>query len=258
MREKRFSPFVNKYLILILAAVSILTFLFGIFRTIDHISFTETALETEAVITDAYVGYESGDNSGKYCDAYMEYIVDGVTYNCLVENFDTTADLSVSKRDYIGLKTTLLYDPEYPSDVRFKTNNPGIILIAVGLLAAGACVYLYRRNGYYERLIKNGAVLDAEIVDVECKITEKYDEFGCEKKYYSILVCEWVNPLTGQKYTFRSPQTEAFLKPFLGQTVRVYADPQNYEKYFIDMDRLLEQPVVNGKNKHLTYPEIFK
>ncbi len=245
MREKRFSPFVNKYLLLILAAVSIITLLVGICKTIDHISFNRTALETEAVITDAYVGYSSGDDAEKYCDAYMEYIVDGVTYNCFVENFDTTYDLSVSKRDYIGLKTTLLYDPEYPSDVRFKTNNPGITLITVGLLAAAACVFLYRRNGYYEKLIKNGAVIDAEIVDVECKMTEEYDEFGCKKKYYSILVCEWVNPLTGQKYTFRSPRTEAFLEPFVGRTVRVYADPKNYEKYFIDVDRLLEQPVMN-------------
>ncbi len=253
MREKRYSPFVNKYLLMILAAVSVITLLVGICKTIDHISFNRTALETKAVITDAYVGYSSGDGAEKYCDAYMEYTVDGVTYNCFVENFDTTYDMSVSKRDYIGMKTTLLYDPKYPSDVRLITGNPGITLIAVGLIMAAGCVFLYFRNGYYERMIKNGAVLDAEIVDVECKITEEYDEFGCEKNYCSILVCEWVNPLTGQKYVFRSQRIKEFVEPYVGQTVRVYADPQNYEKYFVDVDDLLAKPFMNGKSKAFTY-----
>jgi len=259
MRERRYMPRTSKYVILFLAAASLATLLLGIYMTVENAAFKKKALETEAVITDAFVRRRSGSgkHSGKrhVCDAYMEYVIDGVTYNCTVDNYDRSYGY-ISESDYIGRTVILLYDPDDPTNARpADSRGVGVPLIAVGIITAGVCVFFYMQGNYYERLIKSGAVLDAVVVDVEHKTVVQYSRYEAfrDEEHYRILVCEWENPITKQKYIFRSKRIKEFVEPYVGQTVRVYADPKNYERYFVDVDDLLDKPFMNGKSKPFTY-----
>ncbi len=273
MRERRYRPYTSKYVLLFLAAASFFTVLLGLLMVVDQANFNKKAAATEAVITDAYVRRKGGRSSGRryVCNAYLEYTVNGVTYNCTIRNFDRSYGY-ISKSDYFGRIVTLMYDPDDPSDARYADKRGvGVPLMIAGAAMAGMFAFFYRKNGYYEKLIKNGAVLDAVVVDIEHKTVVHYyrsrsrGAFGTrggtnytDEDNYRIIVCEWENPLTGQKYVFRSRRIKEFVEPYVGQTVRVYADPQNYEKYFVDVDDLLAKPFTNGKSKAFSYENTSK
>ncbi len=265
MREKRYQPYTHKYVLLFLAAASFVTLLLGIYKIADSAAFKKKAVETEAVITDAYIHSSSdGDAGTSYtCTAYLEYSVNGTVYNCTVRNYDRSRRY-MTESDYIGNRVPMLYDPDDPSDARpANRREVGVPLLIAGIATAAMCAFFYHQNNYYEKMIKNGAVLDAVVVDVEHKtVVHRYrsgrglSSIGSsytDEDYYSILVCEWENPVTKQKYIFRSQRIKEFVEPYVGQTVRVYADPRNYEKYFVDVDSLLSQPFLNGKKKPYTY-----
>lgn len=269
MRERRYRPYTSKYVLMFLAAASFFTVLLGLIMTVDQANFNKKAAVTEAVITDAYVRRTGSRRSGgrRYvCNAYLEYAVDGKEYSCIVKNFDRSYGYT-SKSDYFGRTVTLLYDPDDPSDARpAGRKGAGVPLMIAGAVMAGMFTFFNRKNGYYEKLIKSGAVLDAVVVDIEHKTVVHYYRsrsrgfFGArgganytDEDNYRVIVCEWENPLTGQKYVFRSQRIKEFVEPYVGQTVRVYADPQNYEKYFVDVDDLLAKPFMNGKSKAFTY-----
>lgn len=270
MREKRYRPYTSKYVLLFLAAASFITLVLGVYNIADYSSFKNKAAETEAVITDAYV-YHSYRRSGRRrrsryeCTAYLEYTVNGETYNCTIRDFDSSS-LYMSESDYIGRSVTLLYDPDNPSDARpANRKGAGVPLTVAGIALAAMCAFFYGQNNYYEKMIKNGAVLDAVVTDIEHKTVVHRYRTGrglslraavnsyTDEEHYSIIVCEWENPLTGQKYIFRSQRVKEFVEPYVGQTVRVYADPQNYNKYFVDVDDLLAKPFMSGRNKAFTY-----
>lgn len=266
MREKRYQPHTNKYVLLFLAAASFVTLLLGIYKTADSAAFKNKAVSTEAVITDAYVRRRSGNRSSRrryICNAYLEYAVDGTAYSCTVKNYDRSYTY-VTESDYIGRIVPLLYDPDDPSDARpADRREVGVPLLTAGIAMAAMCAFFYHQNNYYDKMIKNGAVLDAVVVDIEHRTVVHRYGYGrgltrirsgyTDEDYYSIIVCEWENPITKQKYIFRSQQIKEFVEPYVGQTVRVYADPRNYSKYFVDVDSLLSQPFLNGKSKPFTY-----
>lgn len=263
---KRYQPYTHKYVLLFLAAASFVTLLLGIYNIADSAAFKNKAVETEAVITDAYVQRRSGSRSSRrryICTAYLEYSVGGTAYSCTVRNYDRSYTY-VSESNYIGRIVPVLYDPDDPSDARpANRREVGVPLLIAGIATAAMFAFFYYQNNYYDKMIKNGAVLDAVVVDVEHKtVVHRYrsgrglSHIGSsytDEDYYSILVCEWENPVTKQKYIFRSQQIKEFVEPYVGQTVRVYADPRNYAKYFVDVDSLLSQPFLNGKKKPYTY-----
>lgn len=272
MRERRYLPYTKNSVLVTLAVVAFVTLLIAVCFAADYANFKRKAETAEAVVTDASV-YRSSRRSGRrrssryICTVYLEYTVDGETYNCTISDFDRSS-IYISENDYIGMIVPILYNTDDPSDAREAKPRATAPFVITGIAAGLLCLVLKYRNNYYERMIKNGAVLDAVVVDVEHKTTVHYSRYRShrlpgvdsfrDEEHFSIIVCEWENPVTKQKYVFRSQKVSEFVEPYVGQTVRVYADPQNYEKYFVDVDFLLDRPFMNGKSKPFTYQKISK
>ncbi len=273
MRERRYLPYTKNSVLVTLAVVSFVTLLIAICLAVDYANFKRKSETVNAVVTDAYVSHRTRRSrgrrrsSGYSCTVYLEYTVDGETYKYTIHDYDRSS-IYISEDDYIGMTVPILYNTDDPSDAREAKQRTTAPFVITGIGAGVLCLILSYRNKYYERMIKNGAVLDAVVVDVEHKTEVRYSRYRSrmfsgvdgfrDEEHFSVIVCEWENPITKQKYVFRSQKVSEFVEPYVGQTIRVYADPQNYEKYYVDVDYLLAQPFMNGKNKHFTYPKISK
>ncbi len=272
MRERRYLPYTKNSFLVTLAVIAFVTLLIAICLTVDYANFKRKAEAVDAVVTDAYVFRHTRRSNGRRrtrysCTLYLEYTVNGETYKYTISDYDRSS-VHLSEDDYIGMTVPILYNTDDPSDAREAKPRTTAPFVITGIGAGLLWLILSYRNKYYERMIKNGAVLDAVVVDVEHKTTVHYSRYRSrmlpgvdsfrDEEHFSIIVCEWENPVTKQKYVFRSQKVSEFVEPYVGQTVRVYADPQNYEKYFVDVDYLLDQPFMNGKSKPFTYQKISK
>lgn len=267
MKEKRYHPFTSKYIIMLLAIIGFAAVFWGIFLAADYAHFIKTAVSTEAVITDTYIHHLKG--SRRICDAYLEYTVDGKNYKFVIYNYASGSSYNMREKNFLGRRVKLLYNPANPAQSRTDEEPYGrsALIVMAGIASWILCAYFNRRNRYYQKLFASGAVLDAVVTDIEHKTvvyrgrTRARGIFGAGRKFanytdeehYSIIVCQWNNPVTGEVYVFRSVRVKEFVEPYVGQTIRVYADPSNYEKYFVDVDSLLAQPFLNGKSKPFTF-----
>ena len=56
------------------------------------------------------------------------------------------------------------------------------------------------------------------------------------------ILCEWCNPVSGQVHKFSSLAKDNALPNYIGKSVKVYVDPNDYSKYYVDVDSVINQP----------------
>lgn len=257
MSEKKYLPHTSKYFILALVPVSLVLIFWGIFLSADYNIFMKDAVNAVGVITDVYI---STSDDKDVCNAYVEYVVDGVSYEYYIHRYDR--GYLLHKNDYIGNMVELLYSSKNPAKARLAEAPyaKSIYMLLAGIAAAVLCYVLYRKNKNFDRIIQNGITLDAIITKIET--VNEYElgiqgflgtrRFDDEPDPIFVIVCEWENPVTGQKYEFKSIQIKEFVEPYVGRTIKVYVDPDNYSKYFVDINSILAQPF-NEKTKPFSY-----
>lgn len=261
------TPFTSKYFILFLVPFALILVIWGLSESSEYIMFRMNSARTEATVVEAYIPYDYSERIYN-CHVKIEYKVNGRIYNSYILYYDRGSDLR--SKQYKGEKVSVLYHTQKPELTGNFVEKPmkGAVLIQLGIASAIVCVILYKRNIRYDDIIRNGITLDAVVTDIESDdpvmknmavnaaeiiITQGMSNPSPEdnEKGYSII-CEWENPVSGQVHKFRSKAIDAFLTPYIGNKITVYVDPNDYSKYWVDIDSLLKQPM-SMKPKPYTY-----
>ena len=196
---------------------------------IEHKHFMETAQETIAVISD--VRKERVRRNGKYrtdYDIYVQYEVDGVTYNQELNGS------SSSMR--VGSTIVVYYDPENPRDVR-SSNNSGMqgfaIAFSLVFVVLGAFIGIVPavKFGKLKKLKETGQQITAVITEVVVDKTVRIN-----KRHPYKMICEAVDPLTNEKYIYSSESFVGNIDYLWNQQVTVYYDPYDKDRYYVDID----------------------
>ncbi len=209
--------------------------MFGVIFTIVIITtilswgeFSKTAMQTDAIITDITTTVERR-HSGKtkrYHHVYVEYQVDGVTY-------DNKLDYYIGGM-HEGQTVTINYDPEHPDRIMSKPYTMSIIMtvfvLIFGGIGAALLVTEIKRGIYINKLIANDCY-------VYCSNwTEQTSSTKVNDVRYMLAVFTYEDG-SGRKYSFNSNPYHPNKCPFYkGQSVKVYVDLNNGDKYYVSPD----------------------
>lgn len=202
-------------------------------------SFMENAETTRAEITDIvrHHHYRKGKDGNDY-DVWIEYTVDGKTYNSRINSYDSSM--------YVGKEIEVFYDPENPSDV-WTDSNVGIIIFTAigGLFFVLGIIFLVSAiiKGRKIKLLKqNGEALTGTIINV-CMNTN----VRINNRHPYKAECKVISPYDGEEYLYSSENINSDISHFVGMTVTVFVDKNDKSKYYVDMDELMER--YNEENK---------
>lgn len=105
----------------------------------------------------------------------------------------------------------------------------GILLLAVFVTLLFVSMKQKKKR---KRLIENGSSINACVTEVK---QDLFVRVNLQHPYY--VICEGINPYTGEKLTFRSANTLEDPAHLLGRYVRVFVDYQNPKNYYVELHR---------------------
>lgn len=218
---------------IIFSAVGVLLLVIGMIIHTANTSFMKSADMTYAEITDIvrHHQYKKGNKGDNY-DVWIEYTVDGKTYNSRINSYDSSM--------YVGKEIEVYYDPENPSDVRTGSNVAVAICTAMGgLFFALGMTFLTVAiiKGRKRKLLKqNGEALTGTIINVSMNTNVRINNRHPYK-----AECKVINPFDGEEYLYSSENITSDISHLIGMAVTVYVDKNNKSKYYVDMDELMER-----------------
>jgi hypothetical protein len=242
MRERSVGRSYVGYLIGgIFALVGLGLLIAGIFWHINNKAFFENAVEIQASITDIEIYYDS-DNEAQH-EVYVKYVIGDELYEDVRLNY-YSSDMRK------GQKVAVWYNPNDPWEIRSKegSNFGSLLLIIIGGVFAGggaiALITCQVKASQDTKRKKTGKRLQLPIayIDVNPHITVN----GFPANY---IICQEQDPYTGQtiqQYKSKNIFRDLFSEMQVGDLVDVYVDPQNPNKYFVDVDSV--QPNPYGSN----------
>lgn len=186
--------------------------------------------ETDAVVM-GFERHHSSSDDGDTVYTLVSYSVDGNDYQSVLSAYSS----SWSVGDTIKVYT----NPDNPQNV--KSTMPFVFFIVFALVgsvfAIVGIVMLHRSNEFKKQkkqLIENGLTLRANIIDFYPNtrimvnrrnpylIVAEYEEFGQKHRFVSENVWERLN------------------NNYIGEQVTVYYEHNNMNKYYVDVDTLLD------------------
>ncbi|MBR4096298.1 MAG: hypothetical protein IKK42_03220 [Oscillospiraceae bacterium] len=247
------TPFSNKYFVIALVPLALILIAVGLFLVIDYEHFRSNAVITSGRIEKAY--FSDGEDYDT-CSVLVEYSVGEKKYHLYIHHYDKGRNLKAY--GYEGRPVTVMYDKNHPAESRTMKEpyRKSMLLVGVGVVSLLLSFVLHRRNNHYDKVIRNGIILDAvvtEIIEayegdtgVFSYIIDKLFSHGMSPgvnhgKSGKIL-CEWCNPVSGQVHKFSSLAKDNALPNYIGKSVKVYVDPNDYSKYYVDVDSVINQP----------------
>lgn len=211
----------------------------GIFWTISGLKFKKNAVSIPAVITDIE-SYRDSDGDTHH-NVYVSYSYEGKQY-------DDIPLSEYSSSMYIGKEISLLCDPDHPGRVQ---TNFGIYFGSGMLLFMGTVFFLvgfipltcsFTGKTRKKKLLSSGHFLDATVEQV-C-LNTGYSVNG-QNPY--VLYCTYRDDYKDITYRFKSENlwtNPDFLFPE-GSTVRVYVNPTDYSKYYVDVESAISGRIVD-------------
>lgn len=218
---------------IIFSAVGVLLLAVGMVIHTANASFMKNADTAQAEITDIErdYHYRKGRDGNDY-DVWIEYTVDGKTYNSRINSYDSSM--------YVGKEIEVYYDPENPSDVRTDSKIITIVFAAIGgLFFALGMTFLAVAiiKGRKRKLLKqNGEALTGTIINVSMNTNVRINNRHPYK-----AECKVINPFDGEEYLYSSENITSDISHLIGMAVTVYVDKNNKSKYYVDMDELMER-----------------
>lgn len=171
-----------------------------------------------------------------YPDVYVEYTYNDEVYRERLNAYSST----FREGDIIEI----VVDRDNPKKVTCNFFSPvffifpvlGLLLVIIG---TSLIIYVVKKKKYQKRLKEEGQIIYADYV--ETKIINNYQVNG--KRPYRI-VCSWNNTLNNnEKMLFESnniwSNPEKIIRDKNIIKIRVYLDPDNYKKYLVDIDDIL-------------------
>ncbi len=163
-------------------------------------------------------------NHNRNHEVYVSYTVEGKEYESILNSYSSSF--------YEGKEIEIYYDKDNPSKIGVKSLDllflifPGIGLIFIIIGGTGILVKINKKR-----------------LDIETVLNTSYRVNG--RHPYNII-CEWNNPLDGNKYIFKSKNIwinpENIIEEKNIQQFPVYID-NNKKKYTIDIEILTENIV---------------
>ena len=175
-------------------------------------------VKTEAVITDMTTRF-----------TWISYSVNGEQYEARL-NYYSSAQAP-------GDALAIYYNPENPAEVEQNLTLVWVLLLIPGgatlLVGVGLLIHARRSRKKIERLLREGRRVAAEVVDL-------HKDFRNRRNYrYGVVF--FLRGETGLPY-----QSDAYFGPIpeniLGTYLWVYVDPNNPERYYVDLSPLERRP----------------
>ena len=233
----------SKIIGIIFTVFGLIFSIIGIFTIVEFNNFAASAESTTAEITRIET-YTTRGRKGKiktHHNVFIEYSVDGVTYNTQLDYY------SSFMRE--GGTIEVYYDPEKPGKARGNDFSVSIIFVAIGLFFAlvgvlvGAipAVKLRRKK----KLIETGAQATGVITNVVPDRTVKING-----RHPNKAECEVRDEFTGELYLYSSEGVMGNINHLIGQSVAVYYDANDRSKYYVDLDSVTENFIESDTEVH--------
>ena len=211
----------------------------GVVTLILSRNFMEKAEEITAVITDIS-SYRNSDGELSH-NVQVEYTYGGILYENIELHF-------YSSSMYEGKEITLLCDPEHPEHVE---SNGGMailygIFIGMGLLfiiiAIIPITITLRGSARRKRILKSGRKLYAAIEEITLNTS-----LSVNGQHPYVIYCTWKDEYKDMVYRFKSSSiwTNPNLVLHPGDMIPVYVDEKNYKHYYVDIESVLNNRIVD-------------
>jgi len=209
----------------------------GGIKMIDAYRYSSKAMTTEGVITDIELErYGSGTETRTRRIANVDYVINGNKYESKI-NFKAGM--------LIGDEITIYYLPDEPQIASLGSRTDllaGIFIFVVGglvFIAAGIhFLNVIRKKTAIKKYVKqNGTMIYAEVIAVETDFSVSVQGGNP----YSLLKCAVKDPETNKiTATYNSWGVKNDnLGSYVGKQVKVYLDPQDKSKYYVDLEDLM-------------------
>ncbi len=219
--------------------VSILLTGIGIFLLLSGSRFRQRAVEVDAIINEIQSYRDSG---GDYRHrVYVNYTYGGNEY----ENIYLS---EYSSNMYEGKKITLLVDPDDPAKI-----STGFITVFVGAIFAGMgvifgligiipLVMIKRRSAAKKKIISSGSFLWGTVEHIDYNTS-----YSVNGQHPYVVYCTYKDEYKDIVYRFKSENiwTNPEYALSQGSTVRIYVDKEDYSKYYVDVESVLQGKVIN-------------
>lgn len=211
----------------------------GIFWTISGLKFKKNAVSIPAVITDIE-SYRDSDGDTNH-HVYVSFSYEGEQYNNIPLN-------EYSSSMYIGKEISLLCDPSHPGRVQ---TNFSIYFGSGMLLFMGTVFFLvgfipltcsFTGKARKKKLLSSGHFLDATVEQIT--LNTSYRVNG-QSPY--VLYCTYHDDYKDITYRFKSENLWTNPESLFptGSIVRVYVNPTDYSKYYVDVESAISGRIVD-------------
>ena len=203
----------------------------GITISMSYKNFVKVAGFTQAEITDISVKRDS--DGDKHYDVWISYEVDGKTY----ENKSDSYNISMKRGQSIGV----YYDKNDPYIIKSEQKGFAVeyVFIAIGavLFLIGVIVPLISilKGSTRKKLVKNGILVDAKVLEIRLNMSVRVNY-----RHPYIIIFECTNPVTNEfgVYTSHNLWTNPLMFVQPGETMPVYFDSENGQKYYADVESM--------------------
>ena len=213
----------------------IIFLIISLYLYIDGQSFKENVLQTTAVITkvDIYHNTHMNDRNSltsarrKNYDVYIEYEVDGVKYEGMLDSYITGMDA--------GESVTIYYDPADPARIKseFSTNSMVFIFASIGFILAGIVIALIPTlsERKQKKTVKAGMRAEGVITSV---YIDRFTTVNGSNPYKAEV--QVTDPRTNEIYLYTSDGYLNDITRLEGCKVPVYFNPDDPSEYSVDID----------------------
>lgn len=235
MKKKRFSSI----FFAIFTAIGIIMIICAGVLAWNFMSFQSNAEEISGIITEIE-SYRNSDHELSH-RVYVSYQYDGKEYE----------DVSLgyySSGMYEGKEIELLCDPEKPWSITtsFSGIMGSIVLLLIGivfvLISVIPLVVMARKKRQNRKLMENGHVLHAVVENIDYNTSLRING-----RHPYVIICSYRDEYKDITYRFKSKNlwTDPSVVFPVGSNIDVYVMPDNFKKYYVKAEPVLEERVVD-------------
>ena len=183
-------------------------------------------------------------SNGKEHKVLIRYIVDNVEYDRYLNSY--------SSRYYEGKEITIYYDRNAPANI--VDDTPHILSYVFGgigifyLIIAFVIIYIRKKREHtIQELRETGNIINAKYIG-----TTLNTMYSVNNRHPYNIVCEWADMNDNKVYQFKSKNIWIDPKKYIDEydikSFSIYVNRNNFKKYYVDIDMLLER--IENLNKY--------
>lgn len=224
---------------LIFAVVGIAVISGAVWAFVSGMQFRKSAVSVTGKIEDIMTYYD--DDGDAHHEVFVTYTFEGQTYEGIRLN-------EYSGNMYVGGSIALLCDPENPGKVETKSKFYFVVITLAIMGIVSFCAgtiplcFSIKKNLQNKRLLAKGRILHATVESISMDTN-----FTINGQNPYVIYCTWKNEQTGCLVRFKSERlwTDPSGVFDRGSEINVYVDENTLSKYYVDVERMLSERVVD-------------